>query len=187
MEAFSIRNLRERRANRCERPKRGICQSSAKHGRALFVVVPMDELLLNEGSLSPRRSAPSPRRPSASARPPASPGSPSRSSFARLGMVAEVIIPEAVHADAGSISRCPAPSGQTLTFETQSQALNRRHHRQRCATSRPCDRTRKLPFKCFQQRRPNAKTSPARREWENFQRGLNQQLGPDRHVPKRRG
>jgi prevent-host-death family protein len=49
METFSIRDLRERTGELVREAEAGHLSIVAKHGRPLFVAVPMDELLLKEG------------------------------------------------------------------------------------------------------------------------------------------
>jgi prevent-host-death family protein len=49
METFSIRDLRERTGELVRQAEAGHLSIVAKHGRPLFVAVPMDEHLLKEG------------------------------------------------------------------------------------------------------------------------------------------
>jgi len=49
METFSIRDLRERAGELVREAEAGHLSIVAKHGRPLFVAVPMDETLLKEG------------------------------------------------------------------------------------------------------------------------------------------
>jgi prevent-host-death family protein len=49
METFSIRDLRERTGELVREAEAGHLSVVAKHGRPLFVTVPMDEQLLKEG------------------------------------------------------------------------------------------------------------------------------------------
>jgi len=49
METFSIRDLRERTGDLVREAEAGHLSLVAKHGRPLFVAVPMDEHLLKEG------------------------------------------------------------------------------------------------------------------------------------------
>jgi prevent-host-death family protein len=49
METFSIRDLRERTGELVREAEAGHLSIVAKHGRPLFVAVPMDEHLLKEG------------------------------------------------------------------------------------------------------------------------------------------
>lgn len=49
METFSIRDLRERSGELVREAEAGHLSIVAKHGRPLFVAVPMDENLLKEG------------------------------------------------------------------------------------------------------------------------------------------
>jgi prevent-host-death family protein len=49
METFSIRDLRERTGDLVREAEAGRLSLVAKHGRPLFVAVPMDEHLLREG------------------------------------------------------------------------------------------------------------------------------------------
>jgi len=49
METFSVRDLRERTGELVREAEAGHLSVVAKHGRPLFVAVPMDELLLKEG------------------------------------------------------------------------------------------------------------------------------------------
>ena len=49
METFSIRDLRERTGELVREAEAGHLSIVAKHGRPLFVAVPMDEVLLKEG------------------------------------------------------------------------------------------------------------------------------------------
>ena len=49
METFSIRDLRERSGELVRQAEAGHLSIVAKHGRPLFVAVPMDEHLLKEG------------------------------------------------------------------------------------------------------------------------------------------
>lgn len=49
METFSIRDLRERTGELVRQAESGHLSIVAKHGRPLFVAVPMDEHLLKEG------------------------------------------------------------------------------------------------------------------------------------------
>jgi prevent-host-death family protein len=49
METFSIRDLRERTGELVREAEAGHLSLIAKHGRPLFVAVPMDENLLKEG------------------------------------------------------------------------------------------------------------------------------------------
>jgi prevent-host-death family protein len=49
METFSIRDLRERTGELVREAEAGHLSLVAKHGRPLFVTVPMDEHLLKEG------------------------------------------------------------------------------------------------------------------------------------------
>lgn len=49
METFSIRDLRERSGDLVRQAEAGHLSIVAKHGRPLFVAVPMDEHLLKEG------------------------------------------------------------------------------------------------------------------------------------------
>lgn len=49
METFSIRDLRERTGELVREAEAGHLSIVAKHGRPLFVTVPMDEHLLKEG------------------------------------------------------------------------------------------------------------------------------------------
>ena len=49
METFSIRDLRERTGELVREAEAGHLSVVAKHGRPLFVAVPMDEHLLKEG------------------------------------------------------------------------------------------------------------------------------------------
>lgn len=49
METFSIRDLRERTGELVREAEAGHLSLVAKHGRPLFVAVPMDEHLLKEG------------------------------------------------------------------------------------------------------------------------------------------
>ena len=49
METFSIRDLRERSGELVRQAEAGRLSIVAKHGRPLFVAVPMDEHLLKEG------------------------------------------------------------------------------------------------------------------------------------------
>lgn len=49
METFSIRDLRERSGELVRQAETGHLSLIAKHGRPLFVAVPMDEHLLSQG------------------------------------------------------------------------------------------------------------------------------------------
>lgn len=49
METFSVRDLRERTGELVRQAESGHLSIVAKHGRPLFVAVPMDEHLLKEG------------------------------------------------------------------------------------------------------------------------------------------
>lgn len=49
METFSVRDLRERTGELVRQAESGHLSIIAKHGRPLFVAVPMDEHLLKEG------------------------------------------------------------------------------------------------------------------------------------------
>ena len=49
METFSIRDLRERTGELVREPQAGRLSLVAKHGRPLFVAVPLDEHLLEHG------------------------------------------------------------------------------------------------------------------------------------------
>lgn len=49
METFSVRDLRERTGELVRQAESGHLSIVAKHGRPLFVAVPMDERLLKEG------------------------------------------------------------------------------------------------------------------------------------------
>ncbi|MEI7842060.1 MAG: type II toxin-antitoxin system prevent-host-death family antitoxin [Gallionellaceae bacterium] len=49
METFSIRDLRERTGDLVRTAESGHLSVIAKHGRPLFVAVPLDEYVLNQG------------------------------------------------------------------------------------------------------------------------------------------